>query len=242
MSAQKPEAQHRLRDLVTSPVRPIHLVIGLLCLALGFALVTQMKLKRSDPLESLSEDELVTLLDQLTTSENQLRSERNELNAQIQKLQSSQSQAEAAREAAERDRMQAQILGGTTPVHGPGLTMTVLEGENGVRPQTFVTVIGELRNAGAEAIDLNGERITASTYVVRDRNGELLISGERVQSPYVWTIIGDADTIQAALEIARGATSQLRASGATVTFERSEFVAIDSIAQPMEYEYAIAQE
>lgn len=242
MSTTSPGTQHRLRDLVTTPVRPIHLVIGLLCLALGFALVTQMKLKRSDPLESLNEDELVTLLDQLTTTENQLRSERNELNSQIQKLQSSQSQAEAAREAAERDRMQAQILAGTAPVYGPGLTMTVLEGENGVRAQTFVTVIGELRNAGAEAIDLNGIRVTASTYVVRDRNNELFISGERVQSPYVWSIIGDADTIQAALEIARGATSQLRASGATVTFERSDFVSIDSVAHTTEYRYATAQE
>lgn len=234
--------QRRLRDLVTTPMRPIHLVVGLLCLVLGFALVTQMKLKREDPLQSLGEDELVTLLDQLTTSENQLRSERIDLNAQIQKLQSSQSQAEAAREAAEKDLKQAQILSGTTAVSGPGLTMTVIEGETPVRAQTFVTVIGELRNAGAEAIDVNGTRIIATSYVTRDNEDGLLISGDRVTSPYVWTIIGDADTIQTALEIARGAASQLRGSGATVLFERSDEVEIKSVAKQEEYQYAIPQE
>ncbi|MDK8352136.1 hypothetical protein QP786_09270 [Gleimia europaea] len=51
-------------------------------------------------------------------------------------------------------------------------------------------------------------------------------------------MIGDADTIQPALDIARGATSQLRASDATVEITRVDDIEIDSTVAPKTYHYA----
>lgn len=233
--------QRRLRDLLTVQFRPIHLVIGLLTMLLGFALVAQIKLQSADPLDGVHEDELVALLDQLTKSESQLRVQRAELSDQLSKLQDEQSKEDAAREAAEKEKLQAQILGGTVPVEGPGLIMNVHEGETPISAQKFVTVMGELRNAGAEAIDLNGVRITASSYITRDDRG-LKVSGQRISSPYVWKIIGDPDTIQPALEIARGATSQLRATGATIEIQRRDTIVINSVATVQTYKFAVPVE
>lgn len=229
--------QRRLRDLLTARFRPIHLLIALMMFALGFAFVSQVKIQSADPLDGVHEDELVLLLDQLTQSEDQLRAERSDLSEQLARLQSEHSQEQAARESAEKELRQAQILGGTVPVEGPGLILTVTEGATPISAQKFVTVLGELRNAGAEGIELNGHRVIASSYITRDENG-MTISGEPIESPYVWKIIGDADTIQPALEIARGATSQLRASEANVEIIRSDLVTIESVAPKHSYSYA----
>ncbi|MDO5048325.1 MAG: DUF881 domain-containing protein [Actinomycetaceae bacterium] len=237
MTEPKPANQRRLRDILTVRFRPIHLVIALMMLALGFALVSQIKIQSSDPLDGVQEDELVLLLDQLTQAEEQMRDERSVLSDQLEKLQSEQSQEQAARESALRELRQAQILGGTVPVEGPGLIMTVTEGGTPISEGKFVTVLGELRNAGAEAIELNGNRVVASSYITRDESG-MKVSGNPISSPYVWKIIGDADTIQPALEIAKGATSQLRASEATIDITRADLVTIDSVAPTQNYTWA----
>lgn len=232
-----PTRSRRLRDLLTASARPIHWVIAVMCLVLGFALVTQIKLQRSDPLDNLHEDELVALLDQLTNTERQLRQQRNELTIQVQRLQSSRSQFEAAQEAAEEARRKAQILAGTVAVHGPGLGITIQEGAEPVSANTFVNILGELRNAGAEAIDINGQRVSAATYITRV-NGGMSISGFVITAPYRWKVIGDPDTLQPALEIPRGALSRVRGNGATVTFERYDDLRIVSLAPEQSYRYA----
>ena len=99
-------------------------------------------------------------------------------------------------------------------------------------------MLGELRNSGAEAIELNGNRVVASSYITADENGVLSLSGTELTAPYVWKVIGDADTIQPALDIARGATSQLRAADATVQITRVENIEINSTVTPKTYRYA----
>lgn len=237
MTTPQPHTKRRLRDILTARFRPIHLVIAIMMFALGFAFISQIKIQSADPLDGVHEDELVLLLDQLTQSEQQLRVERAELTEQLQRLQSAHSQEQAAREAAEKERREAQILGGTQPVRGPGLLVTIIEGEQDISAQKFVTLLGELRNAGAEAMELNGHRIVASSYIGREGD-TLTISGQPVASPYLWRIIGNADTLQPALEIQRGAASQLRATGATIQIQRSDTVRIDSTVSPMSYQYA----
>lgn len=228
----------RLRDLLTARLSAIHVFVALMLFVVGFAFVAQVKAQRADPLESLHEDELVLLLDQLTAAEDQLRSESAELTGQVTKLQSAHSQDEAAREAAEKEQLQAQILGGTTPVTGPGLVITIREGETPISAQKLITVLGELRNAGAEASEINGTRVVASTYITAGRDGGVELSGKPIKPPYVWRVIGDADTIQPALEIASGASSQLRAGGATVDITRSDNIEISSVVSPPGYVYA----
>ena len=57
----------RLSEAIFAAPRAIHLLLLLICVLLGFALVTQVRAQRSDPLESLSEEDLVVLLSELNT-------------------------------------------------------------------------------------------------------------------------------------------------------------------------------
>ena len=227
----------RLREALFAAPRALHAVLLVICLLLGFALVTQVRAQRSDPLDNLSEEDLVVLLSELNSQEDSLRKERNSLQAQVAELESAASAQEAAAEAARKADEQARINASLVAVHGPGVLMRVSDPGGSLSSTEFVMTLGELRNAGAEAVELNGVRLSTRSSFTNEE-GALRVDGERIESPYDWTIIGDANTISTALEIQAGSAAQMRAKGAQVTITEVEDVEIASTTTPLEPKYA----
>ncbi len=228
----KPVAAMRtLRHTFFAKPRPIHLVMLLLFVALGLALATQVKLHRSDPLETLSEDELVQVLAELDSREDDLRQERRELEQQLRELNSAASQLEASQEAAEKLQLQTRIAAGLVPVEGPGIVVGVADMTHSLTPQVFVTTLAELRNAGAEAIALNDHRLTLRSWFAQDGSA-IVVDGHRLEAPYTWRVIGEPQTLASALEIRGGAAAQMRAYNAVVTIDQTDHLQIKSVAEP----------
>ncbi len=95
----------------------------------------------------------------------------------------------------------------TIDVTGPGIIMTlndsqqeVLEGEEIgwylIHDLDILEIVNELRMAGAEAISINGERVTASTSI-RCGGPTINIDGKRHAVPFVIKAIGDPKTLEA---------------------------------------------
>ena len=210
-----PRLWARARGAFFALPRGLHVVILIIFMILGFALATQVRAQRSDPLEGLSEQDLVTLLDELGTQEQNLRGRRGELSEELANLQSAASEADAREQASAKAALQAQIAAGTVAVHGPGVSVTVVDPGSNLSPTQFVMTLGELRNAGAVVVD-----------------------GIPISAPDTWTVIGDSQTISTALEIQAGSASQMRAKGATVTISQTDDVTIDSLATPRPAQYA----
>src|SRR5436853_176995 len=61
-------------------------------------------------------------------------------------------------------------------------------------------LLNNLRNAGAEAIALNGQRIVSST-PVQSRGDGLLINGHPVSSPLTLLVIGDPEQLGPAADL-----------------------------------------
>lgn len=227
----------RVREAAFAAPRAMHVLLLAICLALGFALVAQVRAQRSDPLDSLSEQDLVVLLSELDSQENALRIERSQLQAQIAQLESAASAQEAASEAARKTEEQARINAGAVGVHGPGVLMRVSDSQGALTATEFVMTLGELRNAGAEAIELNGVRLsTRSAFVGAD--GGIQVDGTAIESPYDWKAIGAPQTIATALEIQAGSAAQMRAKGAQVAISTARDVRIDSLSGVLEPKYA----
>lgn len=138
----------RARGAFFALPRGLHIVMLIVFMILGFALATQVRAQRSDPLEGLSEQDLVTVLDELSTQEQNLRNRRTELSGELADLQSAASEAEAREQASAKAATQAQIGAGTIAVKGPGVTVSVVDPDNNLSPTQFVMTLGELRNAG----------------------------------------------------------------------------------------------
>jgi uncharacterized protein YlxW (UPF0749 family) len=75
----------------------------------------------------------------------------------------------------------------------------------------LLDVVNELRNAGAEALALNGHRLVADSVFAVEGRGTVVVDGHPVRRPYHLEAIGDPDTIETAL---------LRPGGLLAVFRR----------------------
>jgi uncharacterized protein YlxW (UPF0749 family) len=218
------------------------LTAGGLCLLLGFGAATQVRSTQEADFSALRQSELIEVLDQLTARSEQLQGENRDLERQKEELTNSRTQENAAVEAA-RERAEVQgILAGTLPAKGPGVTVTVTDPEGEVTGADLYRLVDELRNAGAEAIQVGDVRITASTWFKTTTDGPgVTVDDQRLTPPYRWIAIGDSQTLQGALGIPGGALAQMRNRGGSSTVKAVSAVTITAIKslRPDAYAQAI---
>jgi uncharacterized protein YlxW (UPF0749 family) len=211
------------------------LVTGLLCLLLGFGVVTQVRRTQEADFSTLRQDELVQVLDQLSNRAEQLADENAALEDQKAQLTDQRTQAEAARQAALQRAEVEGILAGTLAAQGPGVRVTVTDPDGQVPAATLYLLVDELRNAGAEAIALGPVRVTAATWFADASGGGVEVDGQVLKPPYVWLAIGDPDTLQGALSIPGGALAAVRTAGGDSTVlpgDQVSITAVKTLAQP----------
>lgn len=235
--APPPSGWKRVAQLLRPRGTRSELLTGLLCLALGFALAVQVGQSTGDQLSSLRQDELVRLLDEVTQRADQLDAEVADLERIRNELRSEGGRDQAARDLARQRAEQEGILSGRLPARGPGVQIQVSDGDRPLEAQVLFNLLEELRNAGAEAIQVNGMRVITTSYFV-DSGGAVVLDGTAISSPYEWTAIGDPETIDRALEIPGGALPRIREAGGTATTTVSDQVSVDAVRIPGEPEHA----
>ncbi|MCP2265416.1 Uncharacterized conserved protein YlxW, UPF0749 family [Promicromonospora thailandica] len=238
---EAPERQvsgwRRLARLLRPRGTRSELLTGLLCLLLGFALAVQVGQSTGDQLSGLRQDELVRLLDEVTQRADQLDAEVSDLEEIRDDLRSADGRDQAARDLARQRAEQEGILSGRLPAQGPGVQIHVADGARPLEAQVLFNLLEELRNAGAEAIEMNGVRLVTTSYFV-DSGGGVVLDGAAVASPYEWTVIGDPQTIDRALEIPGGALPRVRDEGGEAVTTVSDQVTVDAVRIPGEPEHA----
>ncbi|AFS11995.1 MULTISPECIES: DUF881 domain-containing protein [Mycobacterium] len=157
---------------------------------------------------------LVDLVRETQSSVNRLNAEREELAKKIDTAHGRSSDAALAAML----RRSAQLAGQAdmNPVHGPGLVVTLEDAQrdaNGrfprdaspddlvVHQQDIQAVLNALWSAGAEAIQMQDQRLIA-TSVPRCVGNTLLLNGRTYSPPYTITAIGNSAAMQAALAAA----------------------------------------
>ena len=123
---------------------------------------------------------------------------------------------------------QLRVLAGTTPVQGPGITMTI-EGDDAFYSADLLNAVQELRDAGAEAISVNGVRIVVNSWFA-DSQRDISVSGTVTGQPYVIEAIGGPGTMATAMRIPGGVVDSVSSQGGTVSISESEQLEISSTA------------
>jgi uncharacterized protein YlxW (UPF0749 family) len=213
------------------------LLAGLLCALLGFAIVVQVQQNRSEGLAGLSQDELVRILDEVTERTDDLEQEAAALRSQRAELVTGTDTERAAREAAQERATVQGILAGTLAAQGPGVELVIREPDERLDALLLVNVLEELRNAGAEAIQLGDVRITASSYIVDTAEG-VEVDGTRMTAPYRWVAIGDPDTIIPALQMPGGAFASIRAASGTAAAQALDEAVVSAVREAAVPEHA----
>ncbi len=107
-----------------------------------------------------------------------------------------------------RELAEARALAGLTAVTGPGVELTLGDGSDvapGVDPNDYLihdtdisAVVNALLADGAEAVEINGERVVATT-PIRCAGTTVLVNAARLGSPYVIRAIGDSESLERAV-------------------------------------------
>lgn len=226
------QAWRRLRNALTTRAWRSQLLAGAICALLGFAFVAQIQQTEESGLDQLSETELVRVLADVDDRNERLEAEASQLTRDEQELQSGSNQREAARQQASDRAAALSILAGTVAVTGPGIVAEIDGSAGVVTAANLVTFVQELRDAGAEAIDINGTRVVVDTYFTESEDGGLLVDGTELTLPLTTTVIGEPDTIATAMRIPGGAADTIEQRGGRFEVETRDAVDIDSVVAP----------
>ncbi|MGH2738179.1 MAG: DUF881 domain-containing protein, partial [Actinomycetota bacterium] len=155
-------------------------------------------------------EDLTRILADLNDEADQLARETAELRVKLARNQGSARSDELALRDARKALADLQVLTGTVAVEGPGVVVRVEDDGGRVGWEVLLDIVQELRDAGAEAIAVNGRRVVASTWL-GPAEGGAVVDGTRIEAPYELEAIGPSDVIAEALDIPGGPLSVLSA-------------------------------
>jgi uncharacterized protein YlxW (UPF0749 family) len=215
-------------------------VVTVLALGLGFAIAAQLHTTRAQPLETLREDELVRVLDDVTQNNERLGTELRELERTRDALEGGASNSAAAIAAARERAETLGILAGTLPASGPGVRITISDPAGEIPASLILDAVQELRDAGAEAIQIGAVRVVAGTWFT-DASDGISVSGTTVHAPYDIEAIGDPTTIATAMDIPGGVVASVRGKGGETNIASLDTVRITATVTPAAPRFATAQ-
>ncbi len=189
--------------------RSAQLSLTMVCFILGLLLVAQIRtqwMTGNSLLPAASADQLV-IISSLVENNARLREEMETLEEQLSEYQ--QAAGRAMLEALVEELNKVRIINGLVEVSGAGVEVS-LDGPIGVLD--VQDLLNELRNAGAEALAINGERLTLYSVIVSTEDGAITVNGVKLSRPYVLQAIGDPETMETAL---------LRSGGLVAALERN---------------------
>ncbi|HEY3528468.1 MAG TPA: DUF881 domain-containing protein [Nocardioides sp.] len=230
--------RQRLRQALVRPSRG-QLIVGVLLAALGFAAITQVRTNNTDnTYAGYREQDLVDVLSGLADASQRAQTEINRLEASRRDLEQNKQAQSAALAAAQKQAEEMSILAGAVPVTGPGIRLTVTEGPRPVDVNAVLDAIEELRSAGAEAMQLNGQVRLVAQSAVESAPGGLRVDGTLLTSPYVLDVIGDPHTLSGALNLVDGPIAEFKDAGATVDLEERDSLDITAVREQSALQYA----
>jgi uncharacterized protein YlxW (UPF0749 family) len=240
-----------VRTVLRPRLRRVDVAVAALLALLGFAAAVQVHSARGDGvLASARQEDLVRILDDLTSRSARLRQEVTTLTATQERLTTGSGREQAAVAEARRRAQVLGVLAGTIAARGPGLLVTIGDPEHKVTADVLLDALEELRDAGAEAVQLDGSvdpasntpgagqsvRVVAGTaFVDAGDEGGIRVDGVLLLPPYRFVVIGDPATMSAALAIPGGVSDNVGQRGGTTVVTRRESVlvgALRALARP----------
>lgn len=208
------------------------LVFGILCLILTFAITVQLRVS------SLSESESsqTKITDKLKDEIFRLNDENVKL---AEKFQNTTSELDDARnQAAQNDSSSKDtselikkytIVSGKTDVTGQGIIIKYKPSDNEAKVdivKDLRDIVNEIKNAGAEAIEINNQRIVGTTAIEMVKN-KIEINDTEVSGNFIIKAIGDSNLMYSGLIRPGGTIENIRESGVSIEINSENTIKIN---------------
>jgi uncharacterized protein YlxW (UPF0749 family) len=208
------------------------IIFSLIAIGLGFLIVVQLRSQAAVARTLAAQDDtsVALLINDLNRANNELMQQSAVLAGQQTQLHQALTSGGADSQALSKELTTLHEVNGAVAVHGPGLEIRI---EGPVMDFELQDALNNLRNAGAEAISLNGYRIVASTPVV-SRGDVLMVAGHVVGTPLDMLVIGDAEQLGPAADLS-ASSLQTRVQ---VSIQRQNDLSITAVVTPRPLIYA----
>ena len=226
------------------------ITIGIACFALMLVMFMQFKVvKQTDitAIETMKESELRLELKSWNEKYDELNGRYEELVAKIDEYKNEKESDAKTYQLLETELEQLNESLGKTDVEGEGIVIQLIDkGGNqlsddvqvdNITSTQLLTIINELFSAGAEAISLNGHRITSMSAVYEIGTEFLKVNGDRISSPYVINAIGNSDYLKSAVSGKGGGVDQLKELGHETSVDVGKKIRIEKYDKDMTSKY-----
>lgn len=219
----------------------LRLAIVAACGLLGFVLVAQVRAVEDfdQRLAIEREEDLTRILSDLADQQDELARQITERRLLLYEFDVNSEREQIAINSLRQRLEDLRVLTGAVEVVGDeGIRLTIEDPLGAVGQDSLVDAIQELRDAGAEALAVNGIRLVAQS-AVTTRNSRLVLDGQLIEPPYRIDAIGPADALSQGLAIPGGVESTLNArEGVAVDIERLGQVTLPARSTPIPFVFA----
>jgi uncharacterized protein YlxW (UPF0749 family) len=198
-------AARRRESGATSPEHPVpRRTAGLVLLVFGLLVtVAAVQTSRNASASDASRGTLIEQINLRRDGHSALQQKLDREAARVLALQSRTGDLRTAQQASQARLERLGVRTGFGAVSGPGIRVTVNSapdsaGTQLVRDSDLTLLSDALWAAGAEAISVNGERLTVLS-AFRNVGIGILVNTQPISPPYVFDVIGDPDTMPANL-------------------------------------------
>ncbi len=225
---------------------PWVLPVTLVCLALGALVASMLRSATSDnPDGATPLQQIIYLQRRVDKLTEEVKEWQDKYNTVLMKSGSDT----AATEALKKELSDVQVQAGMTPVAGPGIVITIDDSVSSLKPNItgenaspllthdldLLMLVNELRSAGAEAIELNGQRVVGST-AIRCVGPVIQVNEQRISAPFVVKAIGKTDVLYGAVNLPYGVLDGLKPLGIKVDVSKRDNIRVTAILTPPKIE------
>jgi uncharacterized protein YlxW (UPF0749 family) len=212
---------------------------AILLAVLGIAGVTQVRLAGGDDdYAGMRQSDLIQALNGLQAASRRNEQDIRDLERTRDALRDNNDTTATALARAREELAALGVLAGTLPATGPGVRITVTVPESRISLNYLLDGIEELRDAGAEAMEINDAvRVIAQT-AFESGSGGVTVDGRLLRSPFIIDAIGDPESLTTALRFPGGFVDDLGLDEGEVTIEQSENIEITVLRTPDRPRYA----
>lgn len=188
-------------------------VVGSVVLAATLLVVlAAVQAHRGAPAETRTRDRLLAQVQARNAALTAVQQRLNSVRADTTRLESAALASSKAGERLSARLADEELAAGTLPVQGPGLRVTLgdsADGSNRILDRDIQAVVNALWASGAEAISVDGQRLTAES-AIRQAGDAILVNFQPVAAPYDVQALGDPVGMDTAFGTS-AAAAQMRA-------------------------------
>ena len=138
----------------------------------------------------------------------------------------------------------SKLLLGLTDVEGPGIKIILKdpdsideeENQQTVSADELMLIVNYLKDAGAEAISINDQRVVNTTDIVRITDTYIKMNSERISPPFEIRAIGDGEYLKSTL-IGIGYVDKIKSYGQNIQITEENRITIKKYNGKMEIKY-----